>query len=300
MALPKRIVFFWAQGAKEAPSLVRRCWRAWEEKNPGWEIVIADSFMAQKAFATAKISQVPKTVQGQADIFRVIDLAAHGGVYVDAATIPIVPLDEWIHGRVAAGAFAFHDPYRRRSVENWFLACIAGDAIMEGWADHMRSYWDRPRVVQTRKRSLDTGLTGAWSAWRDARGIDKPNGAAGTTGRLKRVIEPRDRIWAVDPNGGAQRPLHPYFWPHYLFDLMLHNDPELREAWAQMPKIPSYKELMIRHWKHRYAQMTDNDIDTLMAGSQMQKLALNKTPSLAQMSRIFEVAGLSAYNDGQL
>lgn len=296
MTLPKRIVFFWAQGAAAAPQVVQRCWRAWGEKNPGWEIIVADSEVAKKTFKAAGILHEPLTLQGQADIFRVLNLASHGGVYVDAATVPILPLDQWIHDLTTRGAFLFHDPYRKRSVENWFLACESGDPIMRSWARQIVGYWDRPRDIQTCKRSLDAGWLGALAARRDVLAVGRSNGAASPARRPKRVIEPKDRIWSVKPEGGAQRPLHPYFWPHYLFDLMLEEAPEIRALWGQVPKLPSYKELMLRHWKRRYAEMTGDDIQALMKGARMQKLALNKLPSEYQMEQIFKFAGLMPFD----
>lgn len=91
------------------------------------------------------------------------------------------------------------------------------------------------------------------------------------------MIEPKDRRWSVSPGGGADRPVHPYFWPHYLFDHLLHSNPDLRAAWARTPKLGSYKDLMLRHWKRDYTRMTEDDLRTLTEGSRMQKLAL-KTP----------------------
>lgn len=292
MTLPQRIVFFWAQGAAEAPRTVRRCWEAWREKNPGWHVEIADSAQAKALFAEAGLAHAPKTMQGQADVFRVLDLAKNGGVYVDAATVPIAPLDAWVHDWARDGFFAFHDPYRKRPIENWCLASAPGNLIMATWAKHILAYWDRPRVIQTLKRSLDPGWKGDWAARRDLKQRDRTSGSPRAP---KQVIEPKNRVWAVRPGGGAQRGLHPYFWPHYVFDLALEREPEMRAAWAKMPKHPSYKELMLRHWKKRYGQMTPDDIRALMEGARMQKLALNTEPSAQQMEQIFAAAGLSPY-----
>ncbi len=269
--LTKRICFFWAQGEAAAPDLVKRCWAAWARMNPDWQVGISDASDAQKAFEARGIAHPPQTLQGQADIFRLHTLCEGGGIYCDAATIPILPLSDWIEPLAAEGFFAFHDPYRRRPVENWFLVSTPGHPIMTAWMAATVAYWQVPRRPQFARRELNPGAKGALSC----RVTSARMRLMGRVPRSKSVIEPKDRPWSVAPGGGADRPVHPYFWPHYLFDHMLRSDAAVRAAWAQTPKLGSYKDLMLRHWKRDYADMTAMDLQTLTAGSRMQKLALN-------------------------
>lgn len=279
----RRISFYWAQGEGAAPDLVRRCWQAWARMNPGWQVEIAGAAQAEAAFAAAGIAHPPATFQGQADIFRLHDIATRGGLYIDAATVPVRPLDDWLGDWTGQGFFAFHDPYRGRPVENWFLYADPGAPLALGWLAAMRRYWAVPRRPMTARRALDPGWKGALSC--------RLSGHRGpAAGAKQAVLEPRDRAWSVAPGGGARRPLHPYFWPHYLFQVMLDEDPALRAAWADVPKVPSYKELMLRHWKRRYAGMTAPEFDSLVAGSHMQKLALNTPPPEALLARILPPA----------
>jgi len=272
--LTRRICFFWAQGEAAAPDLVKRCWQAWADKNPDWQIEIADSADAAQAFAKLGIAHPPNTMQGQADIYRMYTLAEAGGIYCDAATIPMAPLSEWIAPLAEQGFFAFHDPYRRRPVENWFLVSAPGNPIMRAWVEATVAYWQKPRRQQLSRRELDPGLKGALSEWLTSARVK----VSGRLPRVKRVLEPKRRAWSVAPDGGGARPVHPYFWPHYLFDHMLHTRPEIRAAWSETPKLGSYKDLMLRHWKRDYASLTAADLRSLTAGSRMQKLALNAAP----------------------
>lgn len=287
--LTQRISFYWAQGESAAPEIVRRCWDGWARLNPGWEIVISGADEAASAFRDLGIAHPPQTFQGQADIFRLWDICARGGVYVDAATIPVRPLDDWVWPLVKQGFFAFHDPYRKRSVENWFLCSAPGHALAAGWLEAMRGYWAVPRRPLRRRRELDRGAKGRLDFLRAEVGARLTPARAG---RKQAVIEPRDRAWAVTPGGGAMRPVHPYFWPHYLFDDLLDRDAAFRAEFARMPKVPSYKPLMLRHWKRRYGRMTAQDVDTLVAGSDMQKLAGNATPPDWAVDQVFGMAGL--------
>lgn len=161
--LPQRICFFWTQGEAAAPDLVRRCWEAWAAMNPDWEVAVFDARDAQKAFDAQGIAHPPGTIQGQADIFRLHWLCASGGVYIDAATVPVRPLSDWIGPLASTGFFAFHDPFRRRPVENWFLVSTPDHPITKGWMTLTRAYWQRPRRAQSRRRELDPGPKGALS-----------------------------------------------------------------------------------------------------------------------------------------
>ena len=275
--IPRRISMFWAQGEAAAPDLVKRCWDAWARLNPGWSLEIADESHAAASFRDLGLTHVPTTLQGRGDIFRVQDLDRNGGVYVDCGTIPCAPLDAWLEPLTHAGFFAFHDPYRHRPVENWFLVSEPGHAITRGWLEAMRGYWDRPRRAQSARRELDRGGKGALAC--------RLAGMRGAETR-KRVIEPKDRLWSVQPGGGADRPVHPYFWPHYLFDLQLHRSEPFRTAWAEVPKRPSYRHLMVRHWKRDYARMTDQELLSLL-DAPMQKLSLKSAPSEQQLELIF-------------
>ncbi len=287
--LTKRISFYWAQGESAAPEIVRRCWDGWARLNPGWEVVISGADEAAAAFRELGIANPPRTFQGQADVFRLYDIFERGGVYVDAATIPIRPLDDWIWPLVEQGFFAYHDPYRKRSVENWFLCASPGNDIAARWLEAMRDYWSVPRRPLRRKRELDRGAKGLLDYL--AAGL-QGRLAPARAGRKQAVIEPKDRVWSVTPGGGADRAVHPYFWPHYLFDDLLDRDEEFRATWARVPKEPSYKELMLRHWKRRYGRMTPEDVSTLVAGSNMQKLAGNASPPDWVLNQVFQMAGL--------
>ena len=278
--MKKRISLFWAQGEANAPDLVKRCWEAWARLNPSWSLDICDDKDAEAAFSTLGVPHVPQTFQSRADFFRVYDIAENGGVYVDCGTIPCRPLEDWLEPLMGTGFFAFHDPYRRRPIENWFIASDAGHPLAQGWLAEMRRYWNRPRRLQTLRRELDPGGMGALACRLSA--TRKPP-------QKKRVLEPIDKLWAVHPTGGAQRPVHPYFWPHYLFALRLQQEPEFRMAWACVPKHPSYENLMVRHRKRDYPSMSETELYSLL-GAPMQKLSLKCFPQDQQLDLIFEAA----------
>ena len=281
--MKRRIIFFWAQGESAAPDIVRRCWDAWGKYNADWAIEIHSSADAERRFSEIDLLYWPRTYQGIADIYRVLELRDNGGVYIDAATIPMRPLDDWLSDKIRSGFFAFHDPYRRRPVENWFIASEAGSPLISGWFNEIRDYWTIPRHPQNFQRELDRNFKGQ-VAYLYGQFLHRREDNAK---KSKRVIEPKDSLWSVSEHGGGRRGVFPYFWPHYLFARMLERNSALRHSWSLVPKEPSYKQLMVRHWKRDYHQMTEDDLLSLIQGSYMQKLALNKAPSEKLLEYMF-------------
>ncbi|MBF9058060.1 hypothetical protein HKCCSP123_02575 [Rhodobacterales bacterium HKCCSP123] len=279
--LRKRIVFYWAQGEATAPEIVKRCWDAWARKNPGWDVEIHDSSDASRAFHDRGIAHPPATHQAQSDIFRVHELQVRGGVYVDAATIPVKPLDDWIEPMSAEGFFAYHDPYRRRPVESQFLVAEPRNPIMTAWLEEVVRYWQIPRRKQLSTRELDKGWEGALAC----RITSARLAMSGGTLKSRRRV-PKDGAWSVSPNGGGVRPVFPYFWLHYLFDYMIRTRPRVRAFWSRTPKLGSYKDQVLRHWKRNYAAMTEDDLLTLVEGSRMQKLVLDELPPEPYLARL--------------
>lgn len=267
---------YWAQGRGQGPEVVERCWDAWQRCNPGWRVQVLTQADADRIFERIGLKARPEGVQSQSDIVRLYQIATEGGVYVDAATIPVQPLDDWLPEVAETGFFAFHDPYRRRKVENWFLYADPGNAVAQGWLDAVVRHWERPRRPMTERREAEPGWRGGLARWRGQR----------RSGGAKEVVEPRDRLASVDPERGGRFGVHPYFGHHYLFDLMLEREPEIAAAWGRMPKRPSYKDLMLRHWKRQYDRLTPELVESIVTGSRMQKLALKTLPDEWVLDRL--------------
>src|SRR6056297_664424 len=59
------------------------------------------------------------------------------GIWVDAYTVPLRPLDNWLPPLMPSGFFAHHDPYRKRMAETWFLAAQPDNPLITGWRDRI-------------------------------------------------------------------------------------------------------------------------------------------------------------------
>ncbi len=147
--IPKKIWVYWDNGENGAPDLVRYCIASWREQNPGWEIQVLD---AQSAAAIVDLPHNPSDipVQSYADLLRLRLLRQHGGVWADATTFCLAPLDTWLPVAAQRGFFAFtwtkNDtwfiwPGMRRSMTNWFLASEPEGRFISAWEEACFAYW---------------------------------------------------------------------------------------------------------------------------------------------------------------
>jgi len=148
-AIPRRIWAYWDGGEDTAPVIVRACLASWRRHNPGWELTVLDRHSAP---ALADLSMGPDdiAVQSYADLLRLRLLARHGGVWVDATTFCLRPLDHWLPMLAQGGFFAFSWtaadrwfiwPNVPRRITNWFLASEPGGAVIAAWEARALAYW---------------------------------------------------------------------------------------------------------------------------------------------------------------
>ncbi|WP_068711448.1 capsular polysaccharide synthesis protein [Vibrio tritonius] len=136
--LPKIIWMYWHSGFDTAPEVVHLAVRSWQEMNPGYEVrLLTDKnlkdyldFDFNMVFKTASIRCLMPT---KADILRFYLLSRYGGVWVDATTFCMVPLDKWIHEAMApCSLFNFVQKNNlTRPVEAWFIASPKASPIIQ-------------------------------------------------------------------------------------------------------------------------------------------------------------------------
>jgi len=212
---PGPVHLFWAQGLTEdAPPVVRAVVDAWRKLNPDREVRVLDAAEAAPVLRRGGFDLDGATVQVRADALRLCLLEQHGGVWADASVLPRRPLARWFDGRLDRGGFCAPrrgDP--GRALANWFLYAAPGDPLLAAWAEAARRYWHRPRTLV---RTLPV--------WRRRLYMRGP--------------KTRPPEWFVTPGQGAARPLHPYFWPHYLFTFRVLSDPAMAARWDAVPRLP--------------------------------------------------------------
>lgn len=287
---PKPIIYaYWAQGVSAASTCAKNCWDLWAKSNPDYDLRVLDAVSAVEYLPDFGFDFNILPYQAQADIVRVEMLALTGGVWVDAGVVPLVPLRVWLPERMPSGFFIFHDPRRGRVVENWFIASQKDHPLILGWRDAIRAYWRQPRRKQIWRRELNPGVRGDIQRLLRKRLQNTPI-VMRAEAKPKQIFEPKRPIWAVHQDGGGASAVHPYFWPHYVFEAMLAEDASLAEHWEQVPRYSSYDSLMLRHSRNRYANMTEQEMYSLVSGSVMQKLYLNKALPPQIEDALFAVA----------
>jgi hypothetical protein len=123
-SIPRKIWLLWLQGQSNAPFIVRKCVESWENQNPDWEI----NFLDREKLNDYITVSLPKeklaglSLAKQSNLIRLQLLSKYGGVWADATTYCMRPLDDWIDDCTASGFFAFYRPSGDRLLANWFMA----------------------------------------------------------------------------------------------------------------------------------------------------------------------------------
>lgn len=144
MTLPRIIWIYWAQGWDAAPELSQRARRAWTLHNPDWDVRAIDAGGVQQLLGQDwPLTPLPDTITqtAKSDLVRLALLKSFGGVWVDATTFPVQPLDTWIEPHTATGSFAFDKPGPNRPIATWFIAAYAGNRLLQKWHDRAWEYW---------------------------------------------------------------------------------------------------------------------------------------------------------------
>ncbi|WP_171239019.1 capsular polysaccharide synthesis protein [Ruegeria sp. HKCCA5763] len=151
--IPKTIWMYWDTGEADAPELVRHCIASWRSQNPDWDVRVLD------ATTVSDVVQMPLDfgkvpIQAYSDLLRFRLLREHGGVWVDATTYCLRPLDHWLPMVAYRGFFAFiWIPTERwfiwpgmyREIGTWFLASEPHGTVISLWEKYSFAYWDKRR-----------------------------------------------------------------------------------------------------------------------------------------------------------
>lgn len=128
----RRIWILWLQGEDQAPPLVSRCISSWRTLNPDWQVEVLNE---QSLSQWIDLPKFPRgtSLNHKANIVRLRLLVRYGGVWTDATTLCLRPLDDWIGHAHASGMFAFARPQPERSLANWFIASTPEAPLTEAW-----------------------------------------------------------------------------------------------------------------------------------------------------------------------
>ncbi len=144
----KKIFIYWGQGFDSAPEVVKICYDTWKKHNLlTWKIIeLDDKNITEYVNIESVIPSLKKKnmmMCQKADIIRVLLLEKYGGIWVDATTYCMKPLDEWfcLYNYFRTGFFAFDKPGGDRMISNWFLYSEKNGVIISLWKNKIIEYW---------------------------------------------------------------------------------------------------------------------------------------------------------------
>lgn len=227
---PKLIWMFWHQDFSSAPPLVEACVTSWRATNPGWEIRLLDGSSAEPYLRRADIpwnwlTKLPH--EKRANILRMRLLTEEGGIWADATTYCLQPLEEWIPQCMGAGFFCFRDPGPDRLVANWFLASVPDSRLACLWRDAHEEFWSRREFVHHSSYNHKT-----------TPGLDPLQSAL--LRFLQRILNWNTRLtdlW-INPFVSAILRTYPYCVMHYIYSHGVRHNPE----WRQIDSCMSYRD----------------------------------------------------------
>jgi hypothetical protein len=140
--LPRNIWMYWNTPLEHAPPIVQASVASWVRKNPTWTVkILSDENVEQ--FAHVPNPKGPRKIQWKADLIRVSLLRDFGGVWTDASTFCVKPLDEWLPPLMQSGFFAFQGT-NGRIMRNWFMAAAPNNHLVDKWFRMMLRYYSKP------------------------------------------------------------------------------------------------------------------------------------------------------------
>jgi len=197
--------------------IVQQCVESWKKLNTEWDVRLLDKNgvgdYIQLDLSEEKLSTL--VLAHKSDLIRLKLLEVYGGVWADATTYCMQPLDMWIEEASRSGFFAFDRPGPGRLLSNWFLAAEKQNRIIVRWYALLTNFWaenkfQRPGPVRQRiVRRIGRYLNGDCS---------------------------KTKYW-FSPLVTKVLKVYPYPVMHYLFERLMAKDEACRTLWGKTMKI---------------------------------------------------------------
>lgn len=134
----KVIWMYWNSALEASPEVVNLSYKSWEIFNPEYEVILLNDHLLEEKLgfdfnAVFELCNIRLTLANKADLLRLYLLSQYGGVWVDATSFCIKPLDEWLPDVARkSGFFAFRqDRVKSRPIEVWFMYAEKGSLIVQ-------------------------------------------------------------------------------------------------------------------------------------------------------------------------
>lgn len=229
--IPRIIWILWLQGFDNAPDVVQRCLKSWQDYNPDWKVVALDAESLSEYLDLREIIDVDNrpdiTVQKVSNIIRTNLLATYGGVWADATCLCCKPLNTWIDEYASSGFFAFYKPNRDRLLSNWFLASSLDCYLTTRFCQEHNQFWNQHRFVHPSK------FYSRVVVW-----------------LLKKIFNRNvnsTRLWFSPPILKIAR-VYPYQIYHYHFAKVIDEDQRCKEIWQTTKQFSADIPHKLKHF----------------------------------------------------
>lgn len=174
----KRIWMYWNTGWQDAPALVQRASQTWVVNNADWSVTKLDDASLHEYVTDDEILPGLRTKRirpaAMSDLIRLALLGKYGGVWADASTLCLVPLDLYLPELVTAESkFLAHHFYNfdrqkfpsptpnpkthaeaqatgmLRPISSWFLYAEPDSLILREWRKQAWEFWSGRTKVST-------------------------------------------------------------------------------------------------------------------------------------------------------
>lgn len=250
----RTIYALWNTGQASAPSVVSRVFESWSVHAPDYRVEILELADLQHHLRELGLEKRYLTIQAASDILRTKLLYENGGVWLDATCLMSAPFDDWAPALAQrSGFFAFTRPGPDRLISSWCILAEKNNVLLGKLLESLRAYWSVERRIYF-------GFEGV-PRW------NSPSRRA----RKKALANPR---WAVDPKGGALTPFAPYYFFHYLFELLVETDRGAAGVWKHTPRISAVPAHCIGLARENgdFERLDERSVDALLAASPIHKL----------------------------
>lgn len=260
------IFTYWNTGRDRAPAAVQKCFDRWEEMNPGHDVHVLTETDLRGIVTDLPFDIGTLPVQAQSDILRIRLLREHGGAWVDATVLPMLPLDAWYDAYVGtSGIFMFHGRPSQWKLGNNLILAKKGNHFIEALDDAARAYWAHPRTL------VDFMLPPSRPI--GPRGTPKALLTRGKGWPYVRFVWKwyHDMLYPVSQEGRQSR-FFPYFWQMYLMMQLIETDPKVRSTVEVMTYRNHELCHTIQHFRTYLGADFPKSIPTALLCSPVQKL----------------------------
>eukprot|EP00928_Gymnodinium_smaydae_P030569 TRINITY_DN22696_c0_g3_i1.p1 TRINITY_DN22696_c0_g3~~TRINITY_DN22696_c0_g3_i1.p1 ORF type:complete len:404 (-),score=31.92 TRINITY_DN22696_c0_g3_i1:45-1196(-) len=144
--MPQLLWLYWDPGnfEKVTPSLNRMILKEWPVQNRKWDVMRLSRNDVDRLLPDVNVllKTTSKTPLERSDLIRISLLAKYGGVWADAALLPLRPLDDYIQQAVSyTGFFCFANESDLNLTSTMFLAARPDNPLVVAWRDAFQKRW---------------------------------------------------------------------------------------------------------------------------------------------------------------